>query len=153
MLARLLDGPRSAGPACRIRLAGYSATMEFDRESTGDSASRRGGIGTAFGCLAAFFLLSSVGVVVTVGTMLGDCMPGVDCHRDDQAHLAIAAVVVLLLAVLFGLAVRSIANWFRWTHLEGCRDARLPIWAFILAVPLAFIAVLCALVLVPIFAA
>ena len=113
----------------------------MDPSPTGERYS--GSKGGLCGCFAAIGFAAPVGLVVLIGTIMGDCFPGDPCHDNDQRNLLIAAAIVLALAALVGFAVRALFNWRMQRLFDPHSAGRPPIWAIAVLIPLLILGLWC----------
>jgi hypothetical protein len=95
------------------------------------------------GCLAgAGFLLSlSVPLMFVLAWSGNHCAPVPQCQRDNEAALAPYAAGAVALAILFGLAVASLARWAMLRAHDPAMAGRRPLWAVAVLIALGLIAV------------
>src|ERR1700709_941524 len=97
------------------------------------------------GCLAALAFALPAGFIVLLSIALGDCAIDVPCHGNDKMRLLVGVAIVLALAALFGLAMRTLARWTRLRRTDSAPGIWSLLWAIPAALALGLAAIWCVL--------
>jgi len=65
-------------------------------------------VGARLGCLYAVLLSLSMAFVISVGSVMGDCVPGPGCHDDDGASIRSGLLRAAPIVLMFGAAASLI---------------------------------------------